>query len=91
MPTLCSGNSVSHIWRDDVSSCWQLGGSWIAWSRWGSLGGGGRMVAAGASLSHLALRLPGGAQQLGFVPLTLSAGPETLQEKIHSVLWGKLV
>ena len=49
------------------------------------------MVAAGASLSHLALRLPGGTQQLGFVPLPLSAGAETLQEKIHSVLWRKLV
>merc|ERR1719220_2082332 len=64
------------------------GGGWIAWSRWGSLGGGGRVVAAGASLSHLALRLPGRAQQLGFVPLPLSAGTETLQEKIHSVLSG---
>lgn len=49
------------------------------------------MVAAGASLSHLALRLPGRAQQLGFVPLPLSAGAETLQEKIHSVLKRKLV
>lgn len=78
----CDQEIVFHM--DGGKSCWQLGG-WIAGSRWGSLGGGGRVVAAWAGFP-LALRLPRRTQQLRFVPLSLSSWTEAFQKKVHPVL-----